>query len=157
MSAPARDEVKARIRLAFEAGTPPDPDGVTMHRPCDECEDVAARLGGKHWTEVTPAVLRTVTDGLPLLSRAAFRHYLPAFMTHALDDPREAAGGYGLVLALKPRRGTDFEARVQGFTKEQGEAIAAFLEWQLEEERADHADEKRDSWFTKGIAYWKAR
>ena len=115
MSVPSRDEVRASIRNAFQSETPPDLDGLTMHRPCPECEEVATILGGRHWTDVTPALVSKVKDALPLLSRAAFRHYLPAFMTCAVDDRAAVDTMWdSLVLELKPRRGTDFEARVQG-------------------------------------------
>jgi hypothetical protein len=161
VSAPSGDEVRARIRRAFESEAAPDADGVTMHQPCEECEQVAAVLRGLHWTDVTVALVFKVRDAMPLLSRAAFRHYLPAFMTCAIED-RDAVDvmWLSLVLQLKPRRGTDFEARVSGFSKPQSDAIAAFLEWQAEADRADQGelfDAKREGWFTKAIAYWKAR
>jgi len=161
VSTPSRDEVRARIHDAFQAETAPDPDGLTMHRPCLECEEVATVLGGRHWTDVAPALVSKVKEAMPLLSRAAFRHYLPAFMTCSIDD-RAAVDvmWLSLILSLKPRRGTDFEARVQGFTEEQSRAIATFLEWQREEDRAEQGelfDAKRESWFEKAIAYWKAR
>jgi hypothetical protein len=158
-AAPTGDEVKARIRAAF--GGTIAPDAVTHHEACPECDEVAAVLGGLNWTEVTPPLVSKVRQALPLLLPAAFRHYLPAFMTCAIDD-RAAVDvmWLSLILELKPRRGTDFEARVQGFTDEQSRAIAKFLEWQREEDRAEQGelfDAKTESWFTKAIAYWKAR
>jgi hypothetical protein len=159
--APSGDEVKARLRAAFAGTVAPEADAVTHHHACPECDEVAGVLGGLHWTEVTPPHVSKVRQALPLLLPAAFRHYLPAFMICAIDD-REAVDTMwlSLILQLKPRRGADFEAHVQGFSEEQSRAIATFLEWQREADREEQGglhDEKTDGWFTKAIAYWKAR
>jgi hypothetical protein len=158
---PSAAEVRARIQHAFAAEAAPAAGDITLHRPCDECEGFTAALAGKHWTAVTPALVGRVKDSLPLLTRAAFRHYLPAFMVGALDDRAAIDTMWdSLIFGLKPRRAGDFEARVAGFSKEQTDAIAAFVEWQGETEHQDaveHGGTYRADWFAKAVAYWKAR
>jgi hypothetical protein len=154
---PSAAEVRARIQQAFGGEAAPAADDITLHRPCDECEGFTAALAGKHWTAVTPALVGRVKDSLPLLTRAAFRHYLPAFMVGALEDRAAIDTMWdSLIFGLKPRRAGDFLARVSGFSKAQSDAIAAFIEWQAAAEREDGGT-TRDDWFAKAVSYWKGR
>lgn len=74
------------IRAAFPVGDPP----LAAEMPndhCEECIEVSGALAGKRWDEVTTADLRRVHDGLPLLTEAALRYYLPAVLRRCIGEP----------------------------------------------------------------------
>jgi len=67
---------------------PGDENIVADDSPADlETSRVKNRLQGRHWREVSGETIEQLQSALPLLTAAAYRFYLPAFMTFALLAP----------------------------------------------------------------------
>ncbi len=73
-----------QLRDAFpEAPLPPRP--ITAHR-CLECDEADELLGGRPWPEVAAGFPNECDHAFPLLTPAAQRYYLPAFMLSAFGS-----------------------------------------------------------------------
>ena len=55
-----------------------------------ECQQIRAKLGGRHWRDLTIDDLAGESDALSFLTPEAFRFYLPAFIRVSLTDPFRA-------------------------------------------------------------------
>ena len=125
-----------RIREAF-ADTALPPHDTLINNHCCECADVSAAFAGKRWTEVT---LDDVMRGreIALLTAAAWRYYLPAFLIWTIREPKIVdVLQDNLEFQLAPPvdgHGVPewFAQRAPGFSTEQRSAIAAFLDWSRE-------------------------
>lgn len=86
-----RDELRSMIVHAFaDVRYPGDDHIVADPDHCPECEDVAAAFRGRHWKELTPALIFERKDALPLLRPEAFRYFLPAYLLACVDARRLA-------------------------------------------------------------------
>jgi hypothetical protein len=125
-----------RIRAAF-ADTQQPPRETLINNHCCECADVSAAFAEKRWTEVT---LDDVMRGreIALLTAAAWRYYLPAFLIWTIREPKTVdVLQDNLEFQLAPPvdgHGVPewFEQRAPGFSTAQRSAIAAFLDWSRE-------------------------
>lgn len=95
-------ELVDRILTEFRTDARP-PGRVVVHR-CEECERVSTDFAGKHWTDLSPQVLRFHYDAIPLLSPEAFAYYLPAYLLFAARDPSSGVAEM-LLYALGPTAG----------------------------------------------------
>ena len=71
------------LTAAFGAGDPP---GVVVEHDdpeCGDCSFLTRHLLGRKWTEVEDEPLSQMSSDLPLLTEAARRYYLPAFIRFA--------------------------------------------------------------------------
>ena len=78
-------QVEANVRATFSDECIPAPNEIAPHN-CPECGALADSLGDRKWTSLTLAEVQENQDQLPLLSIAAFRYFLPAWMLAALKD-----------------------------------------------------------------------
>ena len=128
----ARDIIQ-KITDAF-AGVAQPPRDALFNNHCCECAETSAAYAGKPWMEVT---LEDVLRGreTSLLTAAAWRYYLPAFMIWALREPVAVdVLQDNLVYQLgPPHDGAGvpewFAERAVGFTQSQRQAICAYLTW----------------------------
>jgi hypothetical protein len=135
------EEVRSLVVSAFQSVPVPKPNKLMMRLSpyTDNAPDrkaVRAALEGKHWTELTPTFCKDHPVLFPYLTAEAYQHYLPALLTSALDcfnnEPHLANTA---VYAVKPSehaiyyRGNDdyFDRQIALLTREQHEAVAAFL------------------------------
>jgi hypothetical protein len=114
---PSAESVIEAIRVAF--GEVPPPDSY-VHHSCSECADLEAALRGRAWGEVSFEMLREQRDRLPLLTGAALRYYLPAFMIAAIRRHRDADTMTASILS-NVRRGA------ASFTDQELAAMRAFV------------------------------
>ena len=73
------------IILAFPDAPAPS-DRITPH-DCAECDDIARDLTDKTPRDIPGQVLQRRYDSLPLLSPAAWRYLLPAYLDYAASNP----------------------------------------------------------------------
>ena len=126
-SGPSADAVAGSVRAAWAAAGPPDAPLVDC--PCPECEELERSLLGRSWQQVDDELAERHEQDLPLLSGAAFRALLPAFLLAALEPECEV--GEFLGYSLEPG---DFNTpRFAGLTPAQGRAVLDFLRLDLEE------------------------
>ena len=149
-----------RIREAFAGTEQPSPDTL-MNNHCCECAEVSAAFAGKRWTEVT---LDDVMRGreIALLTAAAWRYYLPAFLIWTIREPKTVdVLQDNLEFQLAPP--TDdlgvpewFAQRAPGFSPAQRGAIAAFLEWSGERDEEVWPPGTVPPHVYNALKYWSA-
>ena len=130
---PDADDIIRQITDAFAETVQPASEAL-VNNHCCECAEVSAIYAPKRWMDVS---LDDVLRGreTALLSAAAWRYYLPAFMIWAIREPHAVdVLQDNLVYQLEPPadgRGVPewFDERAQGFTVPQRRAIVAYLEW----------------------------
>lgn len=76
---------KYRAQATFMDVPQPDDDNIVGHK-CYECETVRRDFSGKKWGEVSAEIVKRNYDKLPLFTPEAFHFYLPAYLTHAVED-----------------------------------------------------------------------
>ncbi|AWM35693.1 hypothetical protein GobsT_66230 [Gemmata obscuriglobus] len=107
-----------QLREAFpDAPLPPRP--ITEHR-CPECDAADVLLGGQPWPEVAAGFPRECHHAFPLLTPAAQRYYLPAFMLSAF-------GSNGMQVDSLEAALTGGEFAPQSFTQDQRSAIGRWV------------------------------
>lgn len=153
-------ELGAAIAGAFAAVPAPGPaalvSGDVDYDP--EYRDVAHAFEGKHWRELSPAFIREHRDALPLLSPAAFRFFLPAYLLACLDGAQDLdTAPLSVASSLTPPEPQDaaandaFFRRTQSFTPVEASAICAYLAV-----APNDADVSQPS-VTRALRYWRSR
>ena len=125
-----------------------------------ECAEVRSALSGRRWQSLSDAEVGKLKDALPLLTGAAFCHYLPAYLVVCLRARATAdTAWHSVIFALTPpkrRSGTGWETfarRVAGLTAEQAKAILAYLE-HVDEIEADGAGVGLAKKVRVALDYW---
>lgn len=90
--------------------------GRTAPHECPECSSICAVLDDSTWSEVPRGFLQANPDVLPLLSPAAYRAFLPAWLREGVLDPSGEVAAMVLI-NLSDSPATD------GFTHAEGRAI----------------------------------
>jgi hypothetical protein len=127
------DELIQAIRATFPVGGTLSPADTISHE-CKECQDVAATFANQTWLEIPASAIDARYDSLPLLTPAAFREFLPAFMIRGLHRGPEEPLGINEVLeftvySLLPDNAIPWWlARVIGLTDAQAAVIIKFLD-----------------------------
>jgi hypothetical protein len=120
------------VHAAFPDAHPPAE--VVPERDGDaERAAVKAAFAGKKWTALKPATIKAHRDVLPLLTSAAFRYYLPAWIAAAPGDADVTDAVVNAVGPVKGKLAKWQEERIGGFSAAQRKAIAAFLQQVVEE------------------------
>jgi len=117
-----------------------------------EYREVARDFSGMAWPGISAAFVREHADALALLSPAAFRYFLPAYLLACLATGAELdTAPLNVLGSLTPPEDADpeasefFASRVVAFTRAEARAICAYLE-------AWPADDT-----TAALAYWSSR
>jgi hypothetical protein len=155
------DDIIQVISRAF-SGTPQPAAEALFNDHCCECVEVSAAYANKRWTDIS---LDNVLAGreTALLTPAAWRYYLPAFMIWCLRAPDEVdVIQDNLVYQLEPPadgRGVPewFEERATGFSEEQRAAVAAYLHWYRERQEAQWAGARPPRHVYDALAYWEPK
>jgi hypothetical protein len=145
-----REQAMGTIRDAFPVDVAPPLDQL-QNNHCLECSEVAATFSGKPWSEVSISDLDR-NLGVPLMTPAAFRYYLPALMLRCMEARRELDTVPDAVVGrLAPRGGrlaaSDADA-LAGFTRQQVLAILSFLRWSEAQEKLEWS---KPGWSTEAV------
>ena len=107
-----------------------------------------------HWREVLEAVVEQEYAALFFLAPAAFRHFLPAYMSYALRHPSSDQAVVGsTVFALRPATDDLREFSLSKFTlfdAPQRASVLAFLE------AIAKLDDSGDPTLAEALAYWRS-
>jgi hypothetical protein len=150
------DQLIEAIRAAFPPGDPLASDAVVPHS-CEHCDEVAAALAGHAWPDLPAGAIDARHDALALLTPAAFRELLPAYMIRGLMRGPEEPTGVNDVLeftvySLLPDNASQWWlARVSGLSNAQAAIILKFL---------DHVAQQSDYFGEpprESTAYWESR
>jgi hypothetical protein len=137
MSEQRRQQLTQEIEAAFALAVYPGDDHlVDLYHSgsfCEECAAVAQLFRGQDWHGLTKDTLVQNRDSLLLFRPAAYRFYLPAYLTAALQHWNDFDTFNNSIVASltppNPQDGLDefFGNRVTEFTPEQKAAICEFL------------------------------
>ena len=102
---------------------------VLAGHDCEECTAVREAFRGQSPFSLQPSVLKQRFDSLPLLSPAAFHHFLPAYLLSAIDDPEDELAQF-LLYSLAPNRKDEFWVeRFRLFSPAESGVILAVVEY----------------------------
>jgi hypothetical protein len=158
--------LEARILEAFAAvPRPGDAALVSGDESYDpEYRAVARALVGKDWQTLSLACIREHQDALPLLTPAAFRYFLPAYLLACIrDEANLDTAPSNVAMSLAPPGAEDaasaaaFATLAAGFTSAQALAISSYLELAAERERAAWARPREVSPAGRALNYWRGR
>jgi hypothetical protein len=127
------NDIIQQISNAF-AGVEQPPREALFNGHCCECAETSEAYAAKRWMDVT---LEDMLRGreTALLTAAAWRYYLPAFMIRAIREPKAVdVLQDNLVYQLEPSGAGGsvpewFAERSVGFDEPQRQAICAYLTW----------------------------
>ncbi len=133
------EELKLLVVSSFDSDAMPgeivdsSPNRISAE---PELQEIMSELQGKHWKQVKTPFVADHFDALPLLTEAAFRFYLPAYILASLNmfNSRENPLFPFVVYALNPvsKEGNLEQSLCKvfnNFKPKQTEAIVAFLEF----------------------------
>jgi hypothetical protein len=129
-------ELREAIVSAFASVPPPAPAALVSGDPDydPEYREVAHAFAGRHWRELSLAFIREHRDSLPLLSPAAFRFFLPAYLLACLDGTEDLdTAPLSVASSLTPPDPRDraaseaFAQRALSFTPVEASAVCAYL------------------------------
>lgn len=128
-----RENAIAQIEVAFSDLTPPA-HGAVLHPQCMDDGDILDFYGGPDWRALSGDMIIGNYAASSFFSAAAFRYYMPAFMTWSLKNPDSVEYVVeSTLLAFNPDDGgaalRDFQlSKYTDFTPVQRQAVVAYLE-----------------------------
>lgn len=123
-------ELIAHLLDAF----PPRPfDGVVVTHDCAACPQISAALSGATWWSLPGHIIRQHAAHLPLLTQAAYKAFLPAWMCEAVSDP----AGPTAALVMTNLRQAEFAS---DFSDQESYAVIQVAKWIAEKSRAGAED-----------------
>ena len=141
------------IDRAFGDAPRPE-DAELLHPQSMDDHDIQRLYGIRHWRDVPEAILEQEYAALFFLSPAAFRHFLPAYMSYALRHPGTDQAVVGsTVFALRPATDDLREFALSKFTlfdAPQRAAVLAFLEAMAK------LDDFGDETLAEALAHWRS-
>lgn len=81
-------DLRQEIALAFATTARPGQDDLVSHA-CRECDQIVSMFRDRRWTEIPASQVREHSLALPLLTPAAHRYFLPAYLLCGLEDVAE--------------------------------------------------------------------
>ena len=119
-----RAAVQQLIRDAFACAPRPREAEIAPH-DCSECSEIRKALAPHRYDAVPDEVLDGLGSAIPLLSGAALRYYLPAYLLRATRDP---AYGY-LDFVVDYLAAADVDERYVEFSTVERAAVSDFIAW----------------------------
>jgi hypothetical protein len=162
------EEVKTKILNAFAATPHPGERNLVADQSGwdPECRELGRDFDGKNWRDVTAELVFAHSQGLPLFTPVAYRHYLPAYLMVSLERGEAADTVRDFVvsnLTPPPRptgwRADFFRMRATQFSAAEREAIRSFLELMEERRHAEWSSqgvEPPTSGIKAAIDYWSS-
>jgi hypothetical protein len=154
------DAVIQAVRAAF-TGVPLPPAESLKNDRCQEHTETWQRFldgsaGFMPWEAAAAMPGRAIETSL--LTIPAWRYYLPALLIWCVRDAATVDVLLDNVAHTLSRRSDNrFEARSRGFSRDQRESVALFLEWYQDRQLADGCTpgDGRLRHVPRGIAYWR--
>ena len=116
--------VEQILRDAFARAPRPRENDIAPH-DCYECSDIRKALAPHRFDAVPDEILDGLGSAIPLLSGAALRYYLPAYLLRATRDPL-----YGrLDSVMDYLAAADVDERYLEFSNAERAAVSEFIEW----------------------------
>ncbi|MCC6806719.1 MAG: hypothetical protein IT381_04800 [Deltaproteobacteria bacterium] len=151
------EPLRKQLLSAFAAVPRPSNDRIALH-DCTECAQVRRDYASQAPASFDREIVKVHFDSLPLLSPEAFRYFVVAHMTYALEWPDSTVAEF-VLYALAPKEFDDFyRERFALFSSEQRHAVIAFLEFMRSQQidPEEGADREREPEITAGIDVWRS-
>ena len=147
---PAIPEVLAQIAAAF-ADVPRPADDELLHPDVHDDSDIQALLGVPRWQDLPEASVEGEYSALSFLGPAAYRHFLPAYLSWVLRHPESGAAVvsstiFGLAPVGEEPLRSFMISKFSMLDRAQREAVLAFLK-----AMAPHED------VAAALFYWRGR
>jgi hypothetical protein len=137
-----KEAVIEQIRAAFGGNAHPGEaylQGST--EGCEPYEEVEPFKRQKDWQAIAPEILDLHADALSFFSEAGFRFFLPAYLIADVRGELQRAdplfhlvGGFSVSSVEVPAGTRVFVRQGGGFTREEAEAIVAYLRYRQEQD-----------------------
>ena len=143
-------EIEECLRKAFTSDPPPTGDQlVKIHGHIDTRLKIREVFSGQRWWEMAPDLVMEYDDAISFLEPEGLHYYLPAYLIATLYADREWLFSemviYHLYLPLNRPEGdpirTKFERFLDLLSAEEKSAIRKFLEYLIEHDPSDAAEE----------------
>ena len=143
-------EIETCLRKAFVSDPPPTGDQlVKIYGDIETRLKIREVFSGRRWWELDPDLVMEYDDAISFLEPEGRRYYLPAYLTATLHaDPEWFFSEmviYHLYLPLNHPEGdpirTKFERFMDLLSSEEKSAIRTFLEYRMEHDPSDAAEE----------------
>jgi hypothetical protein len=159
------EALKLAIRNRFPGTPTPVEEDIATH-DCRECLAIRATFAGRTWDSLRPSELEARFDSLPMLSPNAFKYYLPAYLTHSLENlSPDCLVCQFTIYAIAPdddAKEAEFvdwwRERLSLFTAEQFEVLTRFLEHARQHEAFDeftpsleHSNERLQLYYANSV------
>jgi hypothetical protein len=111
---------------AFPEGVPP------AEHQCTECDGIRLSFAGQSPFALPATVIENHFDSLPMLSPAAFHHFVPAYLAYAVDNPNSLVAMF-VMFSLSPAELDDFyRERFSRFSETERAVVRDVLEHLIE-------------------------
>jgi hypothetical protein len=142
------------VEIAFEGQSLSDDDAIVENPGHYWADDVASAFRGKHWRDVSPALVSQYRYSLKFFTPAALCFYLPAFMVLSLTWPGATLDMAldGLFTTFTPPIGPldpEFDRRFVSLSPRQRHTVSRFAEHYVAIEASSPQDGRE-----RTIAYW---
>ena len=150
------DQLTSKIEEAFSELPKPEKEDIAYDKSGNhlECNQVAEFFEGKSWKEINTALLwdEYIGDGsacLSFMNPKAFKYYLPAYMTIAINEYDQAdVVADSAIFALLPNKEGDLEGwwseRIRTLDSKQTSCVILFIDYMLKNHKDDYLDNSLD-------------
>jgi hypothetical protein len=136
---------KELIAHLLDAFPPKAFHGEVVAHNCPECAEIRATLGGATWWSIPGHFIQQHARHLPLLTKDAYKAFLPAWMCEAVSDP---TGETAALLMANLKEGTF----APDFSQQESYAVVQVANW-IAERNGFGADDS----MTRIIQTWEGR
>jgi len=147
----AYEDALKKVEDAF-ANAPRPPNEALLHPQSMDDMDLKPLYAIAHWKDMTEADVIDAYAAPSFLSAAGFRHFLPAYMGHALENPDSpqayvSSTIWGLDPSLYDEKIAAYaRSKYELFDGAQRAAIVAFLEAMRDSTYGDDAEHALTEW-----------
>lgn len=151
----AEESLRDRIAAAFAGVTPPPADRMLLDAfaGSHDAEEMAAAFRGRSWTDLSIDELFRHREMVVALGPAAYRAYLPAYLTATLTDDARRGPDLReyLLFGLRPLSDEGFDVattreRLSLLDRAQRDAVAAVLRYLVDERHVEEAVDVLREW-----------
>lgn len=124
--------------------------GDVVAHDCPQCSEIRATLGGASWWSVPGHFIRKHADHLPLLTKEAYKAFLPAWMNEAVNDPTGEIGALLIGNLAEGRFASDY-------SQQESYAVIQVVKWIAEKNGSGPGDPVFAERVNRAMQTWGAR
>lgn len=152
-----KEALQKSIAEAFASVPHPGSAGLLSgsHPGCQDCQSIDQDFKQVAWQETPPELIDLHFDKLPLFSPQAYQHFLPAYMTRALETPGSMVWEFTFYnLSSNPK---DLSKGVELFNRAQVQTVIDYLSYVAAEFKSLNRWLETDRNLQKRFSWWQER